>query len=196
MKSLYDILMIPLEKSGIKEARKELLSIVEGNVLEVGAGTGVNSSFYDYSNISLTVTDTSLNKHLKKRFYNKATINVCSVESLPFEDQSFNYVIHTLVFCSVKNVGNGLSEIRRVLRDDGKLLFIEHVIPKRNPLRRVFKLFTPFWKHIASNCHLDRDFINALVQSGFEVETLREFNKEIFVYGVAVKGAKGLAKTL
>lgn len=191
MKSLYDIFMRPLEKRGISERRKELLQSIEGRVLEIGSGTGVNLQYYDLDNIDLTLSDVEWNKHLKQKMKDNVKFVKTNVESLPFQEQEFDCVVHTLVFCSVHDVSKGLLEISRVLKDDGKLIFIEHVIPKKNPLRRIFKILTPFWKHIASNCHLDRDYIKTLETHGFTVEKMGDFGRSIFVYGIAFKGLKG-----
>lgn len=77
-----------------------------------------------------------------------------TVGDIPYEDQCFDTIVVTLVFCSVKNVRKVLSELRRELKDDGQLIFIEHVLPDHNPLRGLFNTLTPVWKRMASGCHL------------------------------------------
>ena len=67
MKSLYDMFMIPLEKRGIRNARKRLIPRAKGRVLEIGAGTGANLPFYQFDQIeTLVLTDKSLSKHIHK----------------------------------------------------------------------------------------------------------------------------------
>lgn len=191
MKSTYDLFMRGFEQGKLGKQRHDLIEKAYGNVLEIGAGTGVNLNHYDYGKItSLTVSDYDLNPVLKKKFetlntdYNLETLDVMS---LPYDDQSFDTVLVTLVFCSVKDVYKGLSEIKRVLRNDGQLIFIEHVLPDHEPLISIFNMATPVWKHLAGNCHLNRDFIKSLERLEFKVEGLRKFYKTAFIGGIAYK---------
>ena len=57
--------MYPLEAMGIRKARKKLIPITEGRVLELGAGTGANLRLYDFRKVEeLIVTDKERSKHL------------------------------------------------------------------------------------------------------------------------------------
>lgn len=67
------------------------------------------------------------------------------------------------------------------------MIFIEHVLPERKPLKTVFNILTPVWKHIASGCHLNRDFVKSLESENFEVTDIKRFNKTAFVSGIARK---------
>ncbi|MBI9010717.1 MAG: class I SAM-dependent methyltransferase [Clostridiales bacterium] len=190
MKSTYDVFMSFFEKRELGNQRQALIPSATGRVLEVGSGTGVNLKYYDFSRIdSLTLTDFQLNPVLSNhvKTINRGSISVeeASVESLPFEDNSFDTVVVTLVFCSVCNVLNGLDEIKRVLKDDGRFIFIEHVLPEEQPLREIFNRITPVWKALASNCHLNRNFQNSLIESGFHYELNKRFFKTAFISGIA-----------
>jgi ubiquinone/menaquinone biosynthesis C-methylase UbiE len=186
MISFYDLFMRPLEKRGIKKARQELLQEAKGSVLEIGAGTGANIPFYNFEQIeSLTITDQILSKHLNKH-KNTHLVITADVEKLPFQDNSFDTIVHTLVFCSVPNVESGLSEIYRVLKPGGKLLFIEHVLPKKNPLKSIFHWINPVWKKVASGCHLNRQYIPD-VSKHFKDLTYKSFMNDVFIYGKAIK---------
>lgn len=192
MVSVYDAFMAPLEKMGIKKARKCLLKEAKGNVLEIGAGTGVNLKFYNFEEIELMeLSDIDFDKRLldrafKNGYKDKVNMKVMNTMDLPFEDNSFDYVVHTLVFCSVEDVNEGLSEIRRVLKPTGQLIFIEHILPERNPLRKIFNIFSPAWKKIASGCHLNRDFEVSLKANGFKVIQSHKFMLTAFVSGIAI----------
>ena len=182
--------MAPLERKGIRKARKELIPTANKNVLEIGAGTGVNLQYYDFSNIdSLTLSDYEISKHLKTLHHQnetKFTLVRLDVEALPFSDNSFDYVVHTLVFCSVGNVDQGLKEIKRVLKPNGKLIFIEHVLPEKNPLKKLFNLATPTWKKIGKGCHLNRNYLKSLEKNDFFVLFYKKFMNTAFISGVAV----------
>ena len=156
--NLYDAFMRPFEKKALHRLRNKYIGEIQGKVLEVGSGTGINIAHYN--NVDLVMTDLEVSELLVSRLKDsnlKYEICNCGVTNLPFEDQSFDYVVSTLVFCSVEDVAKGLQEIKRVLKSSGKLIFIEHVHPKEQPWRYIFSSLTPLWKRLASGCHLNRD---------------------------------------
>lgn len=186
MISFYDLFMRPLEKRGIKQARKRLMIQATGSVLEIGSGTGANMKFYNFDLITdLTVTDKKLSKRIKKLGLEETTFVEADVSKLPFADDSFDTIVHTLVFCSVVDVSIGLLELKRVLKPNGKIIFIEHVLPEHIFLKRTFKFINPLWKTFASGCNLTRSYVDSLEQEGFEISQLKKFMKTVFISGVA-----------
>lgn len=186
MISLYDLFMLPLEKSGINKARKELIPLAKGNVLEIGSGSGINLKHYNFDKIdSLTMSDISLSKKIQKIASSNTILIQLDVEELPFEDNTFDYVIHTLVFCSVTNVDKGLSELRRILKPGGTLLYIEHILPEKKGLQRVVNFINPVWSKVASGCNLNREYEASLLKHGFKIVYSSKFMRTIFVYGEA-----------
>ena len=90
-------------------------------------------------------------------------------ENLPLDDNRFDYVIASLVCCSVANIDRSLAEIYRVLKPGGRYLFIEHVAAKTDSkARRWQEWLTPLWRKFAGNCHLNREAENAMLRAGFE----------------------------
>lgn len=169
--NLYDAFMKPFEKKALHGLRKKYIHGIKGKVLEIGGGTGINIAHYN--NVDLVMTDLEVSEVLKNRLKDsnlKYEICNCGVTDLPFEDHSFDYVVSTLVFCSVEDVAKGLKEIQRVLKTSGRLIFIEHVHPKEQPWRYIFNILTPLWKRLASGCHLNRDYIKALESENFILE--------------------------
>ena len=188
MMSLYDVFMIPLERNGIKKARQELIPNAKGEVLEIGSGTGVNLKHYNFDEVTtLTVTDRKLSNKIKKIVPETVELNEIDVTALPYEDNAFDYVVHTLVFCSVDNVSKGLSEIKRVLKPDRRLLFIEHIHPEGGRMKKLFSFVNPAWKKIASGCNLTRDYESSLLLNGFDITYSGKFMNTVFVYGEARK---------
>jgi ubiquinone/menaquinone biosynthesis C-methylase UbiE len=188
MFSFYNLFMKPLEKRGIKQARKRLMSQAKGSVLEIGSGTGANLKFYNFDFISdLTITDKKLSKHIKNLKLIQTKFVETDVSHLPFSNDSFDTIIHTLVFCSVDEVSKGLLELKRVLKPNGKLIFIEHVLPETPFLKRTFKFFNPVWKKIASGCNLTRSYTDSLEEQGFMIVESTKFMKTVFVSGIAIK---------
>lgn len=188
MISFYDVFMIPLEKRGIRKARKELIPKANGHVLEIGSGTGVNLKHYNFDAIeSLTVTDKKLSKRIKKIAPTIVKLDEHNVTDLPYEDNTFDCIVHTLVFCSVADVDKGLEEIKRVLKPEGRLLFIEHIEPEGKKTNKLFRFVNPVWTTFASGCSLIKDYENSLQTNGFDITFSKKFMNTVFVYGEAKK---------
>ncbi len=133
----YDLLDKPMNLLGVGRRRKRLLSRAHGKTLEVGVGTGLNLGLYPTS-VHLTGIDVSANMLAKAqqsadRDHRDVTLELADVQDLPFDDQSFDTVTATCVFCSVADPVAGLREVARVVRTDGQVLLLEHVRP-RNPI--------------------------------------------------------------
>lgn len=193
MISFYDLFMFPLERMGIRKARRRLINKAEGKVLEIGAGSGVNLNYYDFSNINeIDIIDNDfydiIYKKLEKKKCNiPCQTHLMDVEKLSFADRTFDTIVFTLLFCSVKDVKKGLSEIKRVLKDDGKVIFIEHVLPIKKGFRKLVKKAAPIWIKFSNGCNLDRDFENSILTSGFKVDQFYRYGNTIFTSGIAYK---------
>ncbi len=186
MVSLYDLFMRPLEQRGIRKARRELIKKACGKVLEIGAGTGANVAHYNADCVTdVTVTDKVVNKHLANKHAQLITVLEADAIDLPFDDDSFDTVVHTLVFCSIPDVDKGLQEIKRVLKPGGKLVFIEHVLPQKQGWRRLFRGINPVWRLFSHGCSLTKDFHKSLLDNGFDLEENGRFMNTVFFYGVA-----------
>ncbi len=191
MRSFYDVIMTPLENRILSRARKNLVSRARGLVLEIGAGTGANLSHYHFKHIDqLDILDVSLQKqvlgyaypdHLPVRFIQG------QAEALPFSDDLYDYVIITLVLCSVTDLNASLGEVFRVLKPGGTFIFIEHVLPENKFLNHLFQMITPIWKEVAHNCHLNRETLKFIETAGFNTINLYPVHKDIFVGGIAQK---------
>lgn len=178
--------MLPLELMGIRKARKSLIPLLTGHVLEIGSGTGSNLSYYNMTLIDkLTISDYHLKTKLKKIRHEKIEVLQIDVQTLPFPDNSFDYIVHTLVFCSVENVEQGLAELKRVLKPGGKIVFIEHVLPEGKKLSRLVNFLNPGWSKISSGCNLNRSYEESLKKSNFEIVSSKRFLKTVFIYGIA-----------
>ncbi|BEP29586.1 class I SAM-dependent methyltransferase [Helicovermis profundi] len=187
---IYDTFMEPFERKGIRETRKKHCARAYGNVLEVGPGTGVNIKYYDMNSISkLSFVDLKFNVDFinKIKENSKMFIFNNSVEDLPFESNSFDTIIITLVFCSVENPLKGLSEIRRVLKENGKIYFIEHVQSDKDSLKPILNFMTPLWKKVANGCHLNRDTLKTFKEADFEIVYYNRFLNGVFIEGEAIK---------
>jgi SAM-dependent methyltransferase len=158
--------------------RRSVIEHARGRVLEIGAGVGFNVDHYpaDVEEIVITEPGARLLGRAARRA-DEAGRPVRAVrafaEELPFEDDSFDTVVSTLVLCSVRDQDKALEEIRRVLKPGGRLLFLEHVRaddPKR--ARWQDRLERP-WRVFAMGCHPNRATLGRIEEAGFEVEELR-----------------------
>jgi ubiquinone/menaquinone biosynthesis C-methylase UbiE len=174
---LYDLLGRGVERGEMGERRRELLSELEGEVLEIGAGTGFNLPHYERASRVVAVEpNASMAKQLQKRIAEAAVpveLRAGSAESLPFADESFDTAVLTFVLCSVKDPATALREVRRVLRPGGRLVVLEHVRGDGNLATWQGRL-TPIHRKVAGNCHLDRDTRSALAEAGFETQEVED----------------------
>jgi ubiquinone/menaquinone biosynthesis C-methylase UbiE len=186
--------MHPLEESGLAHARAGLISKAKGKVLEIGPGSGVNMRYYDYAKVhTLTLFDQRIQPTLKafpfpdhlSPIYETGT-----VESLPYQDDSFDTVVACLVFCSVPDADRGLKEIQRVLKPGGQYLFIEHILSDGPLLRPVMQMATPLWKAVAKGCHLNRQTDQVIESLDLQVQEKHYFMRRSFVWGMAKKTLK------
>ena len=191
---MYNVFMFPFEILGIRHMRKQLLPLASGNVLEIGVGTGANLSMLPGNGVT-RFTGIDLDRlRVKRPSHIAASIpfqfDQGDVERLPYADDHFDTVLFTLVFCSVRDPHQGLSEVHRVLKPGGRLIFIEHILPQQGRLHTLFHKLTPYWKRMANGCHLNRETLTLLEERGFELENRHYFFNNIFVGGTAIKNKK------
>ncbi len=161
---------------GVSPLRKQRMKVIpqaQGNVLEIGIGTGLNMRFYDRARVKTIVgVDPALRLHrLAVKRSQQAGLDVkiigLSAERIPVEDASFDTVVCTYTLCTIADPIMALKEMRRALKPGGKLLFSEHgKAPDENVLRWQTRL-QPFWKKVAGGCMLDRDIPSLLEEAGF-----------------------------
>jgi ubiquinone/menaquinone biosynthesis C-methylase UbiE len=173
----YDRMIAKIERAGLHAHREALLASARGRVLEVGGGTGANLTLYGPAVESLTVTepDPAMFRRLEKRIRAQAPLTTAlraPAEDLPFEDDSFDTVVSTLVLCTVGDQPRALRELRRVLRSDGTLLFIEHVQSDDVRLARKQDRFNGLNRIVAQGCNCNRPTLRSLQAAGFEITTV------------------------
>lgn len=181
----YDFFMYPLERRVFKEIRRDLLARAQGKVIEVGSGTGINFPLYQHVE-SVTAIEPS-SYMIKRSELNKELAVIpldiiqANAERLPFETDSYDTVVATLVFCTIPNVDKALKEMKRICKPNGKILLFEHV-KMDNPILAKLQIYlTPFWKKICDGCHLDRETVHLLESNGFQVVEIKKFYRGLFV---------------
>jgi len=183
MAAMYDRTFVKTEAAGLRDWRAALLGEVGGEVLEIGPGTGLNLEHYpaEVTRLVLAEPDRHMRAKLAPKVEARAArfpieVTDAGVDPIPFEAESFDVVVSTLVLCSVPDHEAALIEIHRVLRPGGRFVFLEHVAAVENPKRhRWQQRIEPLWKRWAGNCHLTRTTDQAIPAAGFElVEARRE----------------------
>jgi SAM-dependent methyltransferase len=171
---LMELFVGPMEKKLVmKENRRKLLADAGGRVLEVGAGTGFNLPHYPEGVANLMLTD-GLDGMLRRAgrraegLGREVVTTRAPVESLPFEDASFDTVVASLLLCSVDDQDRALTEIRRVLTPGGQYLFLEHVRSNDPKTARRQDKLERLWGVVAFGCHPNRETLPR-IEAAFEV---------------------------
>lgn len=183
----------------VMKYRKEVLKDVSGEVLEIGFGTGLNLSCYPSSINEITVIDTNagMNSLAQKRVDKsniKVHLELLNAETLPFESNSFDTIVSTFTLCSIENVDAAIQELHRVLKSDGKLIFLEHGLSTDKNISKWQNFINPFYKIPSDGCNLNRDIKDILVRNDFKFKFIEQFySKDMiklagYLYkGIAVK---------
>jgi ubiquinone/menaquinone biosynthesis C-methylase UbiE len=171
MPSLYDPFLLIGEQMGLRHLRREVVSRAHGRVLELGAGTGLNMSYYqEVERLVLTEPEPGMAKQLQRRLKRSgltAEIVAAPAEQLPFDDGSFDTVVATMVFCTVSDPHAALSETRRVIARGGRLLFIEHVrADAGSQLERWQDRFYRSWHAFAYGCRCNQSTLELIAAAG------------------------------
>lgn len=179
--SWWDRAMVPkligcaCSQPQIMKARSRIVPKASGDVLELGCGGGINMPFYDPARISsLSGIDPSAALLERSREAARARGMVADIrggigEAMPFSDSSFDTILVTFTLCSVDDQHQVLSEMRRVLRPDGKVLYLEHGSAPDPGVRKWQRRIEPVWKRIGGNCHLTRAVGDAYSSAGFSL---------------------------
>jgi ubiquinone/menaquinone biosynthesis C-methylase UbiE len=174
--ALYDTVSKGSEAAGLREERRQLLAGAEGATIEIGAGTGLNLEHYPDAVTRLVLAEPD--RHMRRRLHARvdaldraAEVIDASAARLPFPDATFDTAVVTLVLCSVPNQEVALAEIARVLRPNGRLLFIEHVRSGDPKVAKRQDRIRPLYNLVG--CNPNRDTLAAIEASALRVESVR-----------------------
>ena len=173
---IYDVLEKPMEAMTMNEWREKVVSAVEGEkILEVGVGTGKDLPFYSND---LDITGIGFSKNMLKKAIqntkgkNNITLIEMDAQDMSFPDNTFDTVVTSCVFCSVPDPVKGLEEIRRVCKNDGKIIMLEHTRSHHKITGKIMDLVNFIPLHIWG-ANINRETIDNLLQSGFKEENIK-----------------------
>ncbi|ARF16456.1 class I SAM-dependent methyltransferase [Sporosarcina ureae] len=183
--TIYDIAMKPLEASRFKKVRTELVRNAQGEVLEIGSGTGINFPYYRQAkHVTAIEPNPEMSRKATRRGRNAhvpITLYEAKAESLLFADHTFDTVISTLVFCTIPNPRLALKEIQRVSKPGATIIFFEHVKMKQPTLAKAQEIVNPLWEKVCDGCQLNRDTLSMILDSGLYVEELESLYGGLFL---------------
>jgi SAM-dependent methyltransferase len=169
-----------LEAGGLRARRRSLLAGASGQVVELGAATGANLGLYDRSRVRMVV---ALEPHptLRRRLISRVAgapvpveVHEAGIEDCGLPDDYADTVVSTLALCREPDLVRALEGVRRLLRPDGHLLFLEHV-GTPGAVGAVQRLASPVWSRLRHGCRLDRDVPAAAREAGLVVAECERF---------------------
>ena len=159
--------------------RAEWVPHARGDVLEVGIGSGLNLPLYssEVRRVYGVYPSLELQKIARQRMrgqvINVEFLSQSAEEILPLSDESIDTIVITWTLCSIADPTKALRQMKRVLKRDGRLIFVEHGRAPDSKVAAWQDRLTPFWKRIGGGCHLNRKVDALLVEAGFVIDELR-----------------------
>lgn len=164
----------------IMHLREKVVPLASGAVFEIGCGGGINQQLYDrvrvtsYAGLDPSAKGLDFARMEAAKWGLTADIRQGFGEDIPFPDAAFDTVVCTFTLCSVGSQTRTLSELHRILKPGGRLLYAEHGGAPDPNVRKWQKRIEPVWKRLAGGCHLTRPVTRAIAAGGFETHEAGE----------------------
>jgi len=167
-----------MKQDEVTRLRAANVPAARGVVLEVGIGSGLNLPFYTREVTNLYGVDRS--RELLA-LASKAAAGVPfpvdllneDADRLSLANASVDTAVITWSLCSIANASGALSEVGRVLKPGGALIFVEHGLSPDAGVGKWQNRLTPCWRQFAGGCHLNRKTDDLVRDAGFTIESLR-----------------------
>ncbi len=164
-----------MDRQPFERLRSRCLADLEGEVLEVGFGSGLNLPHYPASvGRLLAVEPSGTARRLARPRIEESGLEVEVVglegESLALADASVDAVVTTWTLCTIPRPERALAEFRRVLRPGGQYRFVEHGLAPEDGVARWQRRLTPLQRRLGGGCHLDRAIDHLVRDAGFAVD--------------------------
>ena len=184
--SLYEKYVLPkflncaCGSKPVARQREKVVPQAEGKVLEIGIGSGLNLPFYDKTKVDeiwgLDPSEELSEMARAVAIQEGMEVNFISsgAEEIPLPDDHFDSVLITYTMCTIPEVTRANTEIRRVLKNQGKMIFCEHGAAPDDNIRKWQKRINPFWGKIAGGCNIDRNIPSLIQDSGFDIIEIEE----------------------
>src|SRR5438132_1087472 len=160
-----------------RAVRARVCEGLEGSVVEIGFGTGLNARYYpsavtkvvaiEPSHVCMRIAEPRIAKSSAPVEYGGLT-----GEALDLPSEVFDTVLSTWTLCTIPNMDAALAEIRRVLKPGGSFHFVEHGHAPDEKVARMQKRLEPMNKRLAGGCHLTRHISEDIERAGFNIANL------------------------
>jgi ubiquinone/menaquinone biosynthesis C-methylase UbiE len=163
--------------------RERVCDRLEGEVVEIGFGSGLNVPFYPAAVervAAVEPADTGWKLAEKRVRASQVPVERSGLDgqSLPFADDSFDSALSTWTMCTIPDLEAALAELRRVLKPGATLHFVEHGLAPDEKVQRWQHRLEPMQKRVFGGCHLTRPIVAQLSNAGFTIKDLDEFYEE------------------
>ena len=174
---LPHLLHFAMRQNYLAPFRARVIGAAEGRVLEIGIGSGLNFPLYGAPVTSVIGLEPSpeLLRMARPRASTAPvpiTLLDASAETIPLDARSVDTVVTTWTLCTIPNAPLALSEMRRVLKPGGTLLFVEHGRAPESGVARWQDRLDPLWSRFAGGCHLNRKMDDLIAGNGFRIDVL------------------------
>jgi ubiquinone/menaquinone biosynthesis C-methylase UbiE len=165
----------------IASEREKVVPQASGVVLEIGIGPGLNLPLYDPARVTRVIgVDPmagflSLGQERHRRSPVPLEIIRPPAERLPLEDSSIDTAVITYTLCSVEDPAQALREVQRVLRPNGRVLFLEHGLSSDAGVATWQHRLNPIWRRLAVGCNLTRPVQKLLDEAGFAIRRIEHY---------------------
>jgi len=160
-----------------RKQREKIVHLAEGDVLEIGFGSGLNLPYYDRTTVR-KIFGLEPSEGMRRKAQPNVDASGLDVEfidlpgeEIPLESQSVDTVLVTFTLCSIDDAVAALEGMRRVLKPGGKLLYCEHGASPDDRVRRWQERLNPGWKRVSGGCNMNRDVPGLIESSGFSITT-------------------------
>jgi len=158
-----------------RKQREKIVPLAEGDVLEIGFGSGLNLPFYDSTRVrKIWGLEPSEGMRRKAQpLVDESHLDVEFIdlpgEEIPLEADSVDTVLVTYTLCSIPDAIAALEGMRRVLKPGGRLLYCEHGVAPDENVRRWQSRLNPTWSKFTGGCNMNRDILDLITKAGFEI---------------------------
>lgn len=174
------IVDLSLRGSDFGPVRARVAAAMDGEMLEIGFGSGLNIPYYPARLKQVWAVDpatTGRKLAAKRAAASPVPITYIGLDAqtLPVGDASVDHVLCTWTLCTIPDPMVALAEVIRVLRPGGAFHFVEHGLSPDAKVARMQERLNPVQRRVFGGCHLNRPIDQLVTAAGFELTQLETY---------------------